>query len=172
MKIELKKVDTLRITEVRGLDPITVMLENFEPGKGKITIECFGESWSASWGAMSGDTVQQFVCRTDDHYLAKNLSNINSSIIDVEASIKALKGIVDQQVKDQDITRSYASFLKDDIDNFETPMQWIQTFSDTAHEILGGEPWHYQFPTKINPNYSYLLRIIQTVRSALKEKQS
>lgn len=168
MKIESKKVDTLRITEVKGLDPITVMLENFEPGKGKITIECFGESWTASWGAMSGDTVQQFVCRTDDHYLAKNLSSINSSIIDVEASIKALKAMVDEAVN----TKSHASFLKDDIDNFESPMQWIQTFSDTAHEILGGEPWHYDFPTKTNPKYSYLLRIIQTVRSALKEQQS
>ena len=52
MKIEASKVTKLLISEVQGLDPITVFLEDYEPGKGKITVSCWGKSWTAYWGGM------------------------------------------------------------------------------------------------------------------------
>ncbi len=46
MKIESVESTTLLITEIENFDPVTVHLENYAPGKGGITIECFGEAWS------------------------------------------------------------------------------------------------------------------------------
>jgi hypothetical protein len=39
MKTVMSKVTKLSITEVQNLDPITVILEDFEIGKGKIIID-------------------------------------------------------------------------------------------------------------------------------------
>ena len=89
MNTEISTVKRLKITDLINseykLDPVTVFLEDYEPGKGKITIECYGKSWSAYWGGMSGDDVATFFCRCDQHYLAKNLSSISSSIPDYSA---------------------------------------------------------------------------------------
>ena len=47
MKLETSTVTKLQLTELNNLDPISVILENYEPGKGKIIIECCGKSWSS-----------------------------------------------------------------------------------------------------------------------------
>lgn len=60
MKVTETKVQSLEITEVERLDPIRVMAENYEPGRGRITITCYGKAWTAAWFAMGGDTVQAF----------------------------------------------------------------------------------------------------------------
>lgn len=65
------------ITELSSLrlDPIRVHLHDFGPGKGRITIECYGQSWSACWGAMGEDrTVGQFFQLCDSDYLIQNLT--------------------------------------------------------------------------------------------------
>jgi hypothetical protein len=53
MKIETSKVTKIRITDLIDsefkLDPITVILEDLGPSKGKILIECYGQSWAAYW---------------------------------------------------------------------------------------------------------------------------
>src|SRR5690606_20733320 len=85
MKVAMIHTTTYKLTDLDRLDPVTVYTENHEPGKGKITIECYGKSWSSYWGSMSGDTVEAFFCRCDEHYLAGNLApNIDSSIADLE----------------------------------------------------------------------------------------
>ena len=64
-----------------SLDEITVYLEDYDPGQGKITITCYGKSWTAFWGSM-GETIEKFFLRVDNGYLSKNLSTIDSSIKD------------------------------------------------------------------------------------------
>ncbi|CUZ48440.1 hypothetical protein [Serratia marcescens] len=49
MKVTETKVLSIEITEVERLDPIRVMAENYEPGKGRITITS-----SARHGLLSG----------------------------------------------------------------------------------------------------------------------
>lgn len=169
MNIERKKVETLRITDIEGLDPVTVMLENFEPGKGKITIECYGESWSTYWGSMGCDTVEAFFCSCDEHYIAKNLSSIDSDVIDVEATINQLKKIVIEQRKTGLIEKREARKQIIEIEEIENPHDWIRWGGDSVNELLGCEPWHFDFPTKPNHHYEYLCRIINTVKRALRE---
>ena len=61
MKVEKSDVLALTISDVERLDPVRVMIENYEPGKGRITVTCFGKAWTGAWFAMGGDTVQEFI---------------------------------------------------------------------------------------------------------------
>lgn len=64
------RIRTLHISELPRLDPITVFIQNIEPGRGKITVEVFGQSWSTYFGNMGGKTIEQFVRGVDPDYLA------------------------------------------------------------------------------------------------------
>lgn len=61
MKVEKSDVLAFTISDVERLDPVRVMIENYEPGKGRITVTCFGKAWTGAWFAMGGDTVQEFI---------------------------------------------------------------------------------------------------------------
>ena len=74
MKVQESKADVLTITGVDGLDPITVFLQDLGPGEGRLTISCYGQSWSAFWGGMGiGRTVRQFLLTTDTTYVLDKL---------------------------------------------------------------------------------------------------
>jgi len=80
MKLTTTKVTMLTITDVapdvpnRGaLDPIRVITEDIEPGKGRIIVSCYDAAWTAYWGAMGNNTVRQFVMGCDAGYIADNL---------------------------------------------------------------------------------------------------
>jgi len=57
------------IVRAAGLDPITVYLRDTGPGRGTITIACFGCAWTTGWGAMGTETVAQFVATAHVDYL-------------------------------------------------------------------------------------------------------
>jgi len=69
MKIEEKQIKMLFITEVKGLDPITVIIEDYKLGAGKIIIECYCETWANYWGSMGNKSVGEFFCGCDNSYL-------------------------------------------------------------------------------------------------------
>jgi hypothetical protein len=57
-----------------GLDAVTVLVHDFEPGKGQLIVECWGCAWSCFWGAMGeGRSVLQFLADTDGGYVANCL---------------------------------------------------------------------------------------------------
>lgn len=67
-------VDTLHIPRSPALDPIYCYFEDFDSGRGRMTIACFGDAWTGAWGAMGGRRkVRQFVAESDPDYLAASL---------------------------------------------------------------------------------------------------
>ncbi|WP_447345576.1 hypothetical protein [Salmonella enterica] len=84
MSITVEKINVLSfiITGAERLDPVRVMIENIEPGKGLLTITCFGRSWNGSWGSMGGDTVQEFIKRVSNDYLIGCLDHQLESTVD------------------------------------------------------------------------------------------
>ena len=44
------------------LDPIDIIAEDIRKGAGKITISCFGKSWTNFWGGMGEEGIVAFVC--------------------------------------------------------------------------------------------------------------
>jgi hypothetical protein len=67
-------VTRYRIEDAPGLDPVTVYVENCEPGKGRMVVTCYASSWTAFWGAMGADTpLEQFVASCSPEYVADNM---------------------------------------------------------------------------------------------------
>lgn len=168
MKIETKQITTLLITDVAALDPVTVFLENYAPGRGKITIECYGESWTAFWGGMSGNTVEVFFCRCDENYLANKLSSIAGDIFDEVAAREMIKKAILELRKSDEVYGWEARATIDNLDGYESVDDYIRSTDDVIKKVIGDEPWHMDWPTKPNPDYVYLCRIINTVKEALK----
>lgn len=76
MKITAKPCTMLvadDLMKTSRLDPVRIITENFEPGKGRIILTCFDAAWVGYWGAMGGDTVEKFFMRCDAGYLAGNM---------------------------------------------------------------------------------------------------
>jgi hypothetical protein len=74
MNIESQTItEAIRITDMDGLDPITVVFQDTAPEQGRIWVECYGNAWASWWPAMGSRTVRQFVADVDPDYLARNL---------------------------------------------------------------------------------------------------
>lgn len=73
MIVKQSTVTRLEITEAPRLDPIRVYVEDYEPGKGRITISCYDAAWVGYWCGMGGDGIAEFFKRCDAEYLAGNL---------------------------------------------------------------------------------------------------
>jgi hypothetical protein len=65
-------VTVLRIDRSERLDPITVFLEDMGNGRGRMTVCCYAEAWTAYWGAM-GTTLREFIASADAEYVAGNM---------------------------------------------------------------------------------------------------
>ena len=66
-------VESSIIDGVAGLDPITVFWEDVAPGKGNVTIHCYGEAWTAWFGGMGNRTIKQFFSEVGSDYMASKL---------------------------------------------------------------------------------------------------
>jgi len=73
MKTGILSVNAFCVTDHANLDRITVYYHDFEPGKGQVTIVCYGEAWTAFWGAMGTRTILQFLTECDISYIVGRL---------------------------------------------------------------------------------------------------
>jgi hypothetical protein len=169
MKVLQEAIRKLMVTDVQGLDPVSIYLEDNGAGQGKITVTCFNESWTARWGGMGNRTVAEFVRSCDNQYLAKNLSKIPSEIDDVGRIPKDLIKIILEKRKRTDLTAEQARDYYDRADGLRhfDPSELLNQH-DLFYDLYGEEWWHC-IPKKSNPDYEYLCRIITTVKEALKE---
>lgn len=171
MKIEEKTVKKINISGIQGIDPINVFPEDFGGGKGRMTIECFGTSWSYFWPGMGDRTIAQFFCSCDKHYLAGKLSGISHQIIDYDNLDCWLINKVKARRKEKEIDADEARELLSDIAvHVENDEYWLKSSVglDMCRRVFGDEYW-YQYPMISNPQYEYLCRIIDTVKLALAE---
>ncbi len=66
----------IRLIEIprrNNLDPINVFVQDYELGRGRIVVTCYGQAWCGFWGAMGDRTVMQFVAACDADYVAGNM---------------------------------------------------------------------------------------------------
>ncbi|WP_423170738.1 hypothetical protein [Stenotrophomonas maltophilia group sp. CASM26] len=66
----------IRLIEIprrNNLDPINVFVQDYELGRGRIVVTCYGQAWCGFWGAMGERTVMQFVAACDADYVAGNM---------------------------------------------------------------------------------------------------
>lgn len=162
----------LYIVGVSNLDPITVFLEDLEPGKGKITITCFGESWTAQWGAMrEGLTVAQFASRQSLDYIISCFDNNLSweQYSPAQLMKEARKAIICHR-KNRVYSKKIARILFEEARDLQQvpSMQEVHIdHSDFMYEVFGEEWWEWVHPVESNPEYVYMERIVRAVQRAL-----
>ena len=163
---------TIKLTEVDRLDPITVHLENHEPGKGKIGIECYGKSWSAYWGGMSGDPVEAFFIRCNPGYIIGNLApGLQSAKPSLEGLADKVKAEVLTLRRAGELTEKNAREYWDDADGIQH-LDSIDVLGYEHGDLLArvfGEEWWYSLPEEANPDYTYLHRIVEAVQDGLRQ---
>lgn len=76
MRIESPNAKTFTIFEPGGLlDPITVTLQDWGTGRGRLMVECYGWAWSCYWGAMGTHDLRSFLLACGGDYVAGKLTN-------------------------------------------------------------------------------------------------
>lgn len=69
----MTQVHITEIPEANGLDHIVVYWHDVAPGKGHVTIVCYGAAWTAYFGAMDGRTIRKFFAEAGVDYLVTKL---------------------------------------------------------------------------------------------------
>ena len=177
MKVEAGTVTILRITDIPRLDPIRVILDNGELGKGRITIECYGKAWSSYWGAMSERTVEQFFVDCSNDYLIANLAvSLYESRFSGEALERDANRVIRHRRKGIGEWKPYPLTIT----AAEELMKRTHVFQDCDGEggawansglltEIYGQDWRSLIKAEEkNPEWSYLERICNAVREALK----
>jgi len=175
MKITETKVQSLEITDVERLDPIRVMAENYEPGRGRITITCYGKAWTAFWPSMSGDSVQQFFIRVSNDYLIGCFAPMMNSEVDDdnEANLKFVKAEICKLRRDDELSRAEARKIWGECEYAEDVKQYACSMGVSSPTgLFGDDPWYARWPTVPNHEYQYLERILDAVREALKQLEA
>lgn len=169
MNIEQSTVKKLHISGLQDLDPISVYLEDFGLGRGKITITCFDQSWTNYWGAMAERSMAEFFLDASVDYLTHKLkTGIKETVTDYDAiEAKALEEI-ERRVKSGDLDVDEAADLTEEVEHADFNGQEIN--SDLLYRVFGDE-WWGDLPEEPNHEYTYLCRIINAVKQALQQVQ-
>ena len=171
MKIETSTVTKLLISDIPHLDAISLFLEDFGPGRGKVTINVYSDSWSAGWGAMGeGLDIRQFLIKCDNDYLIRKLSvGIERTIDSYDGLVEDAKKSVIERRKDDWISKEQARILYNDADVLGgcDCRERMGEFENELQQYFGDE-WYDCLPQKPNPKYEYLKKIVLTIQEALK----
>jgi hypothetical protein len=172
MKIEQSTVTKLLLSELENLDPVTVFLEDFEPGKGKITISCYGKSWSSYWGAMSGDDVATFFRWVSPDYVIGCFdTQLHSTRFSGAALVKKARAQILKDRRRFDIDAATAREQYDeagDLGQVPSVDYLGHAYPELMEQLFGYEWWHSAADaSEPNPEYLYLERIIKAVQAGL-----
>lgn len=168
MKIEQSQVTKLLLTELDRLDPVTVLLEDYGDNRGKVIIECYGKSWSTYWGSMGG-TLTWFIQAMDSGYIANCLDRGGDHTLpDFEGFEEKAKKQVLSDRRNR-VTRKDETRRKWEEIEFYFPqdIHSAHAYRGSLLVDLFGDDWWHAIPTKINPDYAYLLRIVDAVKEGV-----
>ena len=150
MKTVKKQTETYVLTEIEKLDAVTVYVTNYDAGKGKIVIECFGDAWAHYWGAMGGRTVQEFVLGADNDYLLNKL-------------LKETRGTDFDKINELAQKRGFDFCVTSDVEVAMAASDMQKCF---------GDDWYMDLPQCATSEYQYLNSILIAVKTAFLEEKS
>jgi len=89
------------IFDADKLDPVTVFLQDFGGGCGRMIVECWCTAWSAYWGAMGSASVREFVLEAHPEYIAtRMLPQDRKHLKRDEAYLLRIVKVVQQAMRD------------------------------------------------------------------------
>ena len=177
LNVERSTVTKLVITGALSLDPITVFLEDLAQCKGKITISCWGKSWTAYWGGIwDGLKIGEFFCELNTSYIIGYFDQeLSARRFSGDALANKAKHLVLKERRQFCYGSDEARDLFDEAEDLrESPSidHLHGAHSGLMTKLFGDEWWHLTSnSTESNPDYIYLERIIIAVQQALRQQQ-
>lgn len=172
MKITESTARKILITDLinsHSLDPITVYIEDYAPGSGRITIASWDGTWSNHWGSMGEQyNIQSFIMKCSNDYLAGKFLNGKTHEPSLEATVKKAKLQVIKDRRHQDIGPDRARDLYDWLNGLE---ELAMSDGDYWHDIFGDEYW-CQFSTAPTSECIWLCKILDVLREAFTQMES
>lgn len=172
MSIVTSTVQKVWIPGSDDLDPITVYLENYEPGKGKITIECWGKAWSAAWPAMRKRSVEQFFIDSGVPYLVGYLdTGLKSEILNPD--MDELRAKVCRDIFSRRRTHQFDKDMRRELYEQAQVLE-ISSNDCSDYELMAavyGCEWWRDGPDELkvpNQQYVHLCKVIEAVKEGLK----
>lgn len=87
MRTETITPDCFTIFDAKGLDPITVVIQDMG-GCGRLIVECYGKAWSTYFGAFGTGPMREFLTGCDVGYVANRLEPRGGSYLhDITAAV-------------------------------------------------------------------------------------
>jgi hypothetical protein len=164
MKITKSQVTKIILSGLNGLDNVAVYLEDFAPGEGKLIITCFSSSWTYYWGHMGKQhNLSSFIRKASVDYLAGKLMNgAAEDVPDLDKTIAHAKSIIINNRKKLLIGKDDARELF----NLASDQQELTIHANDWEQIFGEEYW-YHFQTSPSPDWVYLCKVVDAVKSGL-----
>jgi len=174
MKIEKSTVTKLKLTDLDRLDPITIFIEDYELGKGKITFECFGKSWSYFWGGMGGRNVAEFFLSCNTAYLVNCLWDHSqpTTELDYDGLVLSIRKRV-VELRREGMIESLSARELYNIEDWSSyaPQHCYDTWAcpDFVDESDFADMYflhEHDIPEKSTSDYCYLARIVEAISAA------
>jgi len=132
-----------------------------------------GESYSTHWNAMGNNTLEQFVLKTDNHYLSKNLASLKElSSPDYDGFITNIKNQLIEQRRQWGGLKDEIRELWDKLGEIHACEEYFHNAfnHELLHEVAGDEWWH-SIPEVDSTLYKYLCRILDALKACLAERE-
>lgn len=172
LDVSIMTVKKLLIRGADRLDPVTVFLEDIDNGNGKITVSCFGKSWTAHWQAMGKNrTVSEFFIDSNPQYIigyfSPSLRNRCYSPEKTELLVK--KRIIELRRVGEISSLAARDFYEvSEGIKMEETIEGLYRDFDEMMTVLFGQDWWHCTEEEPNPEYQYLERIVKAVQGALR----
>ena len=137
------------LMESHGIDPVCIFLEDYGPGKGKVTVECYGKAWSSYWPAMGERSVAEFFVGCAAGYVAKKFGQVEDRTYDWDA--------ISDQLGQRTGSEVYITNEVELVD-YRTEL-----------EAIWGNDWWNNVPKRPHPDYVYLCKIIAAAQEGVRE---
>ena len=141
MKIQKSTITKYVLTELDRPDPVTVIMEDLPYGAAKLTIDCAWKAWTGCWSSPGKDGLAAFLNRQDVFSISSCLFVGERQIIDCDTISEEIGAQVD--------------------------VLSLNFYKDEMIEVYGSD-WMDSLPTKTNPDYRHLCRIVKAVKELAK----
>lgn len=172
MKIQESVVRKLSIEGANGLDQVSACFETLEANSGRFSVSCREKKWSSTlYGLREGESIEEFLQRCEAGFLARRLAPETSDpVFDPEALQAKCKRAVLRERRTHRVSSHVARNLFESIEGMELKDDpW--NYAGLLGRILG-EDWFRGLPKKPNPEYPFLIRIIEAVQAALRLREA
>lgn len=178
MQITESQVTKITVTGAKtcdgfSLDPISIYLEDYGQGKGRLTVGCWDATWSFFWGAMGNRSLAEFIIGTNNGYLANKLKRDGEkfSELDIDALEIQVKKEIIRDRREGTLGTVQARELWDrlgDMD-FEMPLHPECEEVDYLEKVLGPD-WLEALPERTSTHGRWLWDILNVVREVLRQR--